>query len=377
MPNVCTDPQFLEIMVVFKQIINIIKVAAPIVLIVIMMIDVVKAVSASDYDKISASTKQIPKRLLASSMIFLIPTILEFTLNILDENFDFASCITNAEYENISILYVDRADTFVTEAENTLKESDLIQARSAVALLSDETLRNTYSERLDVISEIIKNRKKDFYDKNAEINASYSPKYQNSSGNIPENKNFPYYAQCDGNSKWRYVDLGNNVTYNTCECGCGYVSLSMIIAGLNRNASLTPDVIIPYVKTFSSPSCPISDAALQNENLKLKYGVKPEVLFGRNSNLSQEKTEKEKRQIVEALRKNKPVELLIPGHYIALVSISGNDIVVLDPGNKSNNGVYTIDAVYNKFWDYANRCTQPEKPGEEQCGFIYAVSYSK
>ena len=357
--NVCNDPQFLEIMVIVKRIINIIKVFAPIVLIIMMMVDIIKSVTAGNAEGISKSMRQIPNRLLAAAMIFLVPTILEFTLNFVDDSFEYAACITNADYEIIQVLYTNNADNYVIKVEQSLNEGDLASARYAVNLLTDESLKISYNARLDKVAKKIESSKP---------TPSVNTGYNNSSGNVDSNKTFPYYNQCD--SRWKKISLNNGSTYNTCNCGCGYASLAMIISGLNNAVAITPKTVVPYVITFSYGNCAISDAALYNsEKLKSKYGVTPTVLFYRNDSLSDSQ---KKQKIVEALKAKKPVIVLVPAHYVVLTKINGDQITVLDPGNSSNNGTYTIDSLFKKYYNHKNRCTE-----QGLCGIRFAISYSK
>ncbi len=363
--SICNDPGFLEIMVIVKQTINVIKIVAPFILIFMMMFDIIKAVTSGRYDDISKNIKKIPKRLIAAVMIFLVPTVLELLLNLIDEKVDYANCITNANYETIQNLYLDRADSYVTQAEETENEYDLNQAKASVTSLSDEELKTKYSKRLEVVQKSIENKKNDKYHKNEEAYQKAYTKFKESKGNLSLNKLYPYYNQCD--ARWTKVQTSAGL-YDSCRNGCGYNSLSMVISGLKSNPDITPAIVIPSVIPFSGSKTAISDAALYSNNLTVLYNVKPEVLFYRGQSMS---IEQKKQKIVEALKQNKPIVLLIPGHYIALVSISNNKISVLDPYNQVYNGNYTIDELYDKWYNYSNRCTR-----QNICGFIFAVSYS-
>jgi len=360
--SVCNEPEFLEIVVILKQVINIIKIGAPLVLIVMLMVDVVKAVTAGNSDNISKSMKQMPSRLLAAAMIFLVPTVIDLVLNVVDEQIDYATCITNANYDTISLLYVDRADTYVAQAEASLKKVDLISARSFVNLLTDEELKESYNARLDKVEEIIKSRNKEEF-----LEPTPKSKFENSAGNIEENTKYPYYNQ--GDSRWRSIKLPNGGTYDTNGCGCGYAALAMVLASLNNDPTITPKTVVPYVINYSASKCAIADVTLYDSHIKSEYGVTPTVLFYRNTSLSHEQR---KAKIVESLKAKKPVVVLVPGHYIALFSMGGDKILALDPARVQYNGVYTIDSLFDKFYNYVNRCNNGIG-----CGFMYAVSYSK
>ena len=66
--------------------VTIIKIAAPLVLIIMGMIDIAKAVAASDEKKIKESQGKFVKRLIPAAMIFLVVTIIQLLVGILADN---------------------------------------------------------------------------------------------------------------------------------------------------------------------------------------------------------------------------------------------------------------------------------------------------
>lgn len=67
---------------IIKTVLNIVRWAIPIILIVIGTFDMMKAVIASKEDEIKAAQKLLIKRVIYAVIIFLIPTIVYFVFNI-------------------------------------------------------------------------------------------------------------------------------------------------------------------------------------------------------------------------------------------------------------------------------------------------------
>ena len=67
---------------IIKTVLSLVQWAIPIILIVIGTFDMMKAVIASKEDEIKAAQKLLIKRIIYAVIIFLIPTIVYFVLNI-------------------------------------------------------------------------------------------------------------------------------------------------------------------------------------------------------------------------------------------------------------------------------------------------------
>ncbi|MBE6159641.1 MAG: hypothetical protein E7157_01180 [Lactobacillales bacterium] len=184
---------------------------------------------------------------------------------------------------------------------------------------------------------------------------------------------YPYYNQCDGVWSSKVIcdtaDYSNGVCYanNTiCTSGCGYTSFSMIASGLNGDGGIKPDNVVSILSKYSyNPGGgAITDAALIDKKALNHYNMQAEVLFPRGSSLS---LKEKKSKIVAALKSGRPVELLVPGHFVALVGINGDKVKLNDPGKRSNVGEYTIDEL-NSLFGSQRSCSD--------C-FVYAIAYSR
>lgn len=181
--------------------------------------------------------------------------------------------------------------------------------------------------------------------------------------NEPE-KEFKYYNQCSASFK-------SINGYDTCNCGCGYVALAMIVDSIN-GTDLTPKGLIRDMtpKQFTYKNCAVYDETLTSNAITILYGITPSVLLSRDNFASGSSVNSRKKAIVDALRDGYKIELLVPGHFIALGGINGDKISVYDSASSSNTKEYTIDELYNHYYNHKNRCTKGTA-----CGFVYAVQY--
>lgn len=93
----CGTAEFPEaIPTVIRAIVNIIKIATPIVLIVMGMIDMLRAVMANDDKKIAEGKDKFIKRLVLGALVFFVIMIVQFMVGVLapeDESDSIISCI--------------------------------------------------------------------------------------------------------------------------------------------------------------------------------------------------------------------------------------------------------------------------------------------
>ena len=80
----CGDEALLTILSVVRSAINLVTFAIPIILIVLGVVDLSKAVIASDEKKTKEAQKMFTTRLIYAVVIFLIPTIITLLFNLLD-----------------------------------------------------------------------------------------------------------------------------------------------------------------------------------------------------------------------------------------------------------------------------------------------------
>lgn len=98
--SICETPDILRIVYFIKIIINIVKIVIPIFLIVIVTMEFAKGVVSGEKknDKI---LKNNANKILSAILIFTIPTIINFVLEVLDKTTNYESCWVNANSDTI------------------------------------------------------------------------------------------------------------------------------------------------------------------------------------------------------------------------------------------------------------------------------------
>ena len=106
----CEDPGVLGIFSIIKIAVDVIKIAAPIILIIFSMLEIVKVVASSDVD-MKKALQSITRKIMAAVLIFLIPSIINLSVSIVSSNsaFEKTSCWINATSENIEMLKQKKA----------------------------------------------------------------------------------------------------------------------------------------------------------------------------------------------------------------------------------------------------------------------------
>ena len=125
--KICTDPSVLKVIYFLKIIVIIIKIAVPIILVVLAMIDLFKAVIASDDKEKKKAVKLLIKRVIYSLLIFFVPTIvntLMITIGNMGESENFTDCLENATIENINKYQAEEEKKKQEEAKKNQSNSN-------------------------------------------------------------------------------------------------------------------------------------------------------------------------------------------------------------------------------------------------------------
>ena len=121
--SICENSNILKIILFIKTLIDIVKFIVPIGLIIMVSLDIGKGVVSG-----SAKPEEILKasgnKLLAAVIIFLLPTIVNFTLVFVDENTSYESCWANANNDTIK-EYQDILDEKKRLEEEEKKKNDI------------------------------------------------------------------------------------------------------------------------------------------------------------------------------------------------------------------------------------------------------------
>lgn len=161
--------------VIASRIVNLIKVAIPVILIVLGMIDFLKAVISNDEKNMKASTSTFVRRGIAAFVIFFVFTIVQFVFSLVDDGvFGCVNCVLNGECGPVYKLGSED-----TEKDETIYDYLTDSGTFNFDALPDEYTKNTIS-----------------IDEN--IGAEYSYICNSSSGNVSK------ISKCNSNSSGGY-----------------------------------------------------------------------------------------------------------------------------------------------------------------------------
>ena len=156
--GICDNPSVLEVMNIISKIIMIIKIAVPIILIVIVMIDFMKCIKVGDEDLLKKAQRMAINRAIAAVLIFLVPTFVGTLVRISTNGTEYQACFSENISETTKEAYIANAERIVSKAESTLNYNDYNNAIIAVNNIKDASDRLPFQERLNAIKDKINDR---------------------------------------------------------------------------------------------------------------------------------------------------------------------------------------------------------------------------
>lgn len=355
---VCTDPNLLQVVLIAKKIIQILEIVGPLGVVLYASIDVVKAVTSKDQSSIKKQLDLIPKRLLAMAILFFVPMLVDITMSIADNEFEYSACFKNATQENIESLFVDMANEKIAEVRTVMSDPDwlshnalyaLEDAKGAINKIVDEQTRATYDNIILELQQQIDARKKEEDANSLEgplvnlrENAYAAPdagfKFGNNQPGDPGTGGgeLPYISQCD--SRW----TGSTYYGKTyCRAACGAATIAMVVSGLSGQ-SVTPIDVYNRMSALGLPATFSSQASFTSSSLLGTWGVKgTSISTGSNKSAT-------KQAFDTALGANKPIIANIPEHYVVVDHMKDGKYHVLDPARSQYNKYYTWDELWQE-----------------------------
>lgn len=408
--EICGDSLVLSIFTIVNKILLIVKVVIPLIIIAMTTIDIVKDVTGGEV-KYKTTLDRVKFRLLAAVLVFFMPNLIGVAFSIVDSdysqnNLECLLHVTSADVKSALIAEIAELRDKIYQEENSgssaeQTEIDEMTLRMAKLKKEDPEYYEKFKGDLSDINALREEkasiREQEMQDAIAKRNREKEAQILAENGidiNIGSSKSgvslsehdkpftgaeIKYYTQSSngpyGSIKYKYK--GSKHTYNTSKCGCGFVSLSMIIDSLN-GSSLTPiGIVQDFVPSvYASGNCPIYDATLLDDSGKINkdYGLEVKMLFhhGRYQGVQSPSVKNDYfNRITDALKNGYSIIMLIPHHFVVLGAIdTGGYVSFYDPANNSNNGWFTLDSIYNEHYNHGDYCVQ-----EKTCGFVMAVAY--
>ena len=148
--DICYNGDILSIIRIGILVINLIRIVGPIALLIMLGIDIFKAITGNEKD-LRELVPFATKRILAALAIFLVPLIVSFFIGLVSTN-SIYPCIQNATKENIKAVYIESANKAIKQASTTLSGNDYNAALQAIYKVNDENTRKELIAKLDEIN---------------------------------------------------------------------------------------------------------------------------------------------------------------------------------------------------------------------------------
>ena len=172
--RVCEDPDILNVIYIFVRLINLAVIITIVVLVIMIIIDIIKMITSGDLDTKNGG-KSIVKRIIAAVLVFLVPSILNIVLSVTGQTFNFGDCLNNANREYISLANANKAEEYLTLAEQQLTSDALYKAQKYINKIADEDFKSQLQARADAVDEYIEKRREELEeDSNLKPNPSGS-----------------------------------------------------------------------------------------------------------------------------------------------------------------------------------------------------------
>lgn len=149
--SICDNPDVLKVMRIINIVINVIKIAVPILLIIFIMIELLGAIS--DEEKLNKVLSSSVRKFIAAVMIFLIPTVVQLIVVVVEGNYETSegvkNCLRDLSLDSINEIYITQAYEAVEKVESTHDQNDYANALIAVSKvqnIDEDTYRNLKNE---------------------------------------------------------------------------------------------------------------------------------------------------------------------------------------------------------------------------------------
>lgn len=153
--TVCENLDIIKIMSALKSVVTIVTIAVPILIVVYSIIDAIKTLTSSEADT-KKMFNSIIKRLLAGALVFLVPVIVKFILDIIpSETNYYLACYQNATDERIDFVSEKQASKVLNELEE-----NLVIASKNVTEENYNVINRLYQESLSKVNSVTNEEKR-------------------------------------------------------------------------------------------------------------------------------------------------------------------------------------------------------------------------
>ncbi len=155
--NICDNSNILNIIRYAKIVIDVIKIAVPIILILVISIRYMSAITKKDEDLLAKANKSVIRNALAAVLVFLIPTFVSIGLQLSNPEPDTPFyCIKNATMGNIINAAAKESEELIAQAKKSLSMSDYSAAKSLVNGMPNSAQKTQLENELNTVYGYIK-----------------------------------------------------------------------------------------------------------------------------------------------------------------------------------------------------------------------------
>ncbi len=128
--NLCEHVVFLKFIAIIKTLFHVLYIVIPLILIVLIMIDIAKAIF-NDPEKIGDAINKSIKRFISAVIIFMVPTIVFAIYNLVSNNMYNWNllCFNNATSDGIKMLEINKEASIAKLRDDEKKEADEIEKK--------------------------------------------------------------------------------------------------------------------------------------------------------------------------------------------------------------------------------------------------------
>ena len=153
--GICEEPSILNVMRLVVLLIKILRVAVPIILIIVMMLRFASAMTKHDDAAVTKAMKSVVPNIIAAVLIFLVPSFVDIVVKISMPNSDYTKCISDITIEKVNQAYNSKMDKLISEVESSLEYSDYTSAYAYLQNIKDAEKKQEYVTKLDTIKKLI------------------------------------------------------------------------------------------------------------------------------------------------------------------------------------------------------------------------------
>jgi len=330
----CDNLNVLNATLLIKKFLEVLIYFLPMILIVLIMVDFGKSIFSGDDGAMKKSASAAIKRIVAAVIVLFIPQILIVVLNFVGiATDDFNACINITQKE---------FDNKVDEAKKKCEDNKNIWSKSTYQC----TKKTTSAGK-----------------------TSTSP---SSNSTTSSKKNLVYHNQGD----YAHVKFCSG-TKTVKSSGCGATSLSIITSSFT-NTAYNPQYVANWLCSNGHGGGALYTSFFTSQKVLDTFNLSVSVLWdlkGYYQGNAGKQYEYEKgNKLLNSVRAGKGVILYVPGHYLVVgpnEQCSSDKVYLYDVGRRANNGCYTPQELFNKLYNYNNKCSN-----NNNCGWKGAWAYT-